>query len=83
MFCQVSAPSSSLVCFVGDLKLSALRKALGEHGISAEFSGGMLVCQSHIIVRTGGSDGRILLEGPLCPDFYSIRDVVYLQYHVC
>ena len=75
--------SSSLLHPAGDLKLSALRRALGEHGISAEFSGGMLVCQSHILVKTGGSDGRILLEGPLCPDYYRIRDIVYLQYHVC
>ena len=80
---ELQSTSSSLLHPVGDLKLSALRRALGEHGISAEFSGGMLVCQSHVIVRTGGSDGQILLEGPLCPDYYSIRDIAYSQYHVC
>ncbi len=27
--------------------------------------------------------GEIRLEGPLCHDYFKIRDIVYAQYHIC
>jgi len=80
---------SSLVCVdvkgcpAGNVKLSALRKALGDKGISANFQGGMLVCQNRIVVKTEGAEGQLVLEGPLCPDFYTVRAAIYSQYHIC
>lgn len=67
----------------GDVKLSALKKALGDAGISADFYAGMLVCQSRVLVKSNGPAGQLLLEGPLCEDYYRVRDVMYTQYHIC
>lgn len=69
--------------YAGDVKLSNLRKALGEKGISADFQGGMLVCQSQILVKVLPRAGHLTLEGPICGDYYRIRDIMYSQYHIC
>ena len=68
----------------GDVRLSDLRLALGQAGISAEFASGRLVCAAgRVTVRRADADGELLLEGPLSEDYYRVRDVVYRQYHVC
>lgn len=68
----------------GDVKLSALRAALAEVGIGAEFAGGGLVCSGRVTVRrSADGDGAVTLEGPLSQDYYRVRDVLYAQYHVC
>uniref|UniRef100_A0A061R5T7 Cleavage and polyadenylation specificity factor subunit 2 n=1 Tax=Tetraselmis sp. GSL018 TaxID=582737 RepID=A0A061R5T7_9CHLO len=75
--------SSSGSVFIGDVRLSAVKQALAEAGVQAEFSGGVLVCSSNVMVRRGSEDGELVLEGPLCSDYYKIRGVVYGQYHIC
>lgn len=67
----------------GDVKLSALRKALGDGGISSEFFSGMLLCQKRILVKSAGLAGQLVLEGPFCEDYYKIRDIVFAQYNIC
>ena len=67
----------------GDVKLSALRKALGESGISADFHSGMLVCQERVLVKPSGTTGQLVLEGPVCEIYYKIREILYAQYHMC
>ena len=79
--------------FIGDVRLSDLRLALGAAGVRSAFSGGALVCgRAKIVVAratTAGvasaaaaaaADGEILVEGPLCEEYYRVRDVVYGQY---
>lgn len=69
--------------FIGDVRLSEVRKALSEAGITAEWYGGMLVCSGPVTIKVGSQDGQVQLEGALCDDYFRIRDVVYGQYHVC
>ncbi|KAL0041377.1 hypothetical protein WJX79_001220 [Trebouxia sp. C0005] len=69
--------------FIGDVRLSEVRKALSEAGITAEWYGGMLVCSGPVTIKVGTQDGQVQLEGALCDDYFRIRDVVYGQYHVC
>lgn len=57
--------------------------ALGEAGIGAEFYSGCLLCSGHVLVRRGGDEGQLLLEGPLGEEYYRIRNIVYGQYNVC
>lgn len=67
----------------GDVRLSEVRKALAEAGITADWYGGMLICSGMVSIKVGDQDGQIQLEGVLCEDYFKIRDVVYGQYHVC
>lgn len=67
----------------GDVRLSEVRKALSEAGISAEWHGGMLVCSGVVTIKIGPEDGQVVLEGTVCDDYFKVRDVVYAQYHVC
>jgi hypothetical protein len=60
-----------------------LQVALAESGIGADFYQGSLLCTGNVLVKKGGQEGELLLEGPLGEEFYRIRDVVYNQYHVC
>ena len=81
--------------FIGDVRLSDLRLALGAAGVRSAFSGGALVCgRAKIVVAraaasaaasagaaaAAAADGEILVEGPLCEEYYRVRDVVYGQY---
>jgi cleavage and polyadenylation specificity factor subunit 2 len=66
------------------VRLSQLKQALMEAGVSSEWSGGALVCRGRVMVKHAGADsGELLLEGALSEDYYKIRDVLYAQYHVC
>ena len=65
------------------MRLSEVRKALAEAGITAEWQGGMLLCSGVVTIKVGDQDGQVQLEGALCDDYFKIRDVVYSQYHVC
>ena len=67
----------------GDVRLSEVRRALAEAGITADWYDGMLVCSGMVSIKVGDKDGQIQLEGALCDDYFKIRDVVYGQYHVC
>eukprot|EP00045_Choanoeca_perplexa_P010094 m.100904 g.100904 ORF g.100904 m.100904 type:complete len:751 (+) comp15146_c0_seq2:104-2356(+) len=64
--------------FVGDLMLSELRDVLQTHSITATFLKGTLICGDKIQVSRD-SQG-LLIDGPLCPEYYAVRDVVYSQF---
>ena len=49
--------------------------------MQTEFVGGVLVCEDKIAIRKG-IDGRVALEGPLCKQYYQVRDILYNQYAV-
>jgi hypothetical protein len=70
--------------FIGDVKLSEVKEALAAAGIASEFRAGVLVCAGVVRVKRGeGGQGQLLMEGPLCDNYYAVRDVVYAQYNVC
>jgi hypothetical protein len=70
--------------FIGNVKLSEVKQALASVGISSEFrGGGRLVVGSSLVVRRDGAEGQLLMEGPLCEDYFRVRDVVYGLYNVC
>ncbi|KAJ1936481.1 hypothetical protein EC988_008184, partial [Linderina pennispora] len=62
--------------FVGDAKLSLLRRRLRESGLAAEFSSdGVLVCSNVLAVSRVG--GKLRIQGNVSPEFYRLRDVIY------
>eukprot|EP00879_Flechtneria_rotunda_P022632 GHRR01023899.1.p1 GENE.GHRR01023899.1~~GHRR01023899.1.p1 ORF type:complete len:241 (+),score=88.55 GHRR01023899.1:369-1091(+) len=70
--------------FIGNVKLSEVKQALAAAGIPSEFrGGGRLVAAGVLVVRRDGPEGQLIMEGPLCADYFRVRDVVYSQYNVC
>ncbi len=69
--------------FIGDVKLSQLKRALARANIAADFHAGGLYCDGDILVRRQGDDGGLVLEGSLSDQYFKIRDIVYSQYHIC
>ncbi|CAN6171963.1 unnamed protein product [Urochloa humidicola] len=75
---------------VGDLKLSDFKQFLENKGWQVEFSGGALRCGEHIMVRKIGDSSQkastgsqqIVIEGPLCGDYYKIREHLYSQFYL-
>ena len=68
--------------FIGDVKLSQLKRALGAANIGSRFAGGGLYCDGKVMVKRGEAGG-LVIEGSLGDEYYKIRDIVYSQYHLC
>jgi len=70
---------------VGDIVLPALKAQLIEAGISAQFKGdmrgGKLICNGSVVVKKT-ENNRVLIEGPLCDDYFTVRSVIYSQFTV-
>lgn len=67
--------------FVGEPKLSDLKLVLQQRGMTAEFSGGILIVNGQVaLVKTEG--GKLLLEGCMCEDYYKVRELLYGQYAI-
>lgn len=66
---------------IGDLKLSEIRRLLQQRfRISATFHAGDLICGSgekRIALRRDTNTNCILLEGPICPEYYAVRALLY------
>lgn len=67
--------------FIGDVKLSQLKRALAKASIASEFHAGGLYCQGDIVVKR--TDRGLAIEGQLSDQYYAIREIVYGQYHIC
>ncbi len=67
--------------FVNEPKLSDLKQTFVKNGFSAEFHGGVLVCNNLVALRKNET-GRIILEGVVCDDYYKIRSILYNEYAV-
>ncbi|CAJ0824574.1 18060_t:CDS:10 [Entrophospora sp. SA101] len=66
--------------FVGEVKLSELKRLLQSEGITAEFKGeGVLVCNEKVAIKKT-SKGQLILEGSLSEDYYKIRTIIYAQH---
>ena len=68
--------------FLGDLRLVDFRQALAQEGITAEFSGGVLVCADGRVTIRKDSDEKLVIEGALSQDFFEIRQILYSQYQI-
>ncbi|XP_078182695.1 cleavage and polyadenylation specificity factor 100 isoform X2 [Carex rostrata] len=93
MLTLLPPPSASPVhnsVLVGDLKLADFKQFLSTKGIQVEFAGGALKCGEHITVRkisdssqkAGTGAQQIVIEGPLCDDYYKIREHLYSQFYL-
>ncbi|KAI4351721.1 hypothetical protein L6164_006048 [Bauhinia variegata] len=76
---------------VGDLKLADFKQFLASKGVQVEFASGALRCGEYVTLRKvgdasqkGGGSGtqQIVIEGPLCEDYYKIRDYLYEQFYL-
>ncbi|XP_022083164.1 cleavage and polyadenylation specificity factor subunit 2-like [Acanthaster planci] len=67
--------------FVNAPKFQDLKQVMSRNGIQAEFSGGVLVCNSLVAIKRNDS-GRITLEGCLSPDYFKVRELLYEQYAI-
>ena len=71
---------------VGDVRLSDLRAALGAAGVPSAFAagGGALVCAGRVVVRrsapAAAAAQELVVEGPLCDEYFVVRDVLYKQF---
>ncbi|KAL4348539.1 hypothetical protein GQ457_17G024970 [Hibiscus cannabinus] len=82
-------PHKSVV--VGDLKMADFKQFLASKGVKVEFAGGALRCGEYVTLRKvgvanqkGGGSGtqQIIIEGPLCEDYYKIREYLYSQFYL-
>jgi len=68
----------------GEVLLTDLRSEIIAQGIKAEYSAhtgySQLILNGKIIVRKDQASGKILVEGPLCQDFFTVRSIVCGQY---
>ncbi|KAK3220697.1 hypothetical protein Dsin_014667 [Dipteronia sinensis] len=88
---STSAPHHKSV-LVGDLKMADFKPFLSSQGIQVEFAGGgALRCGEYVTIRKVGQAGQkgggsgpqqIVIEGPLCDDYYKIRDYLYSQFYL-
>ncbi|KAM2975886.1 hypothetical protein FF1_001995 [Malus domestica] len=76
---------------VGDLKMANFKQFLSDKGVQVEFAGGALRCGEYVTLRKvgdashkGGGSGtqQIVIEGPLCEDYYKIREYLYSQFYL-
>ena len=68
----------------GELHLTALKKALTEAGFKTDFrggvKGGLLICNDRITITK--PKARLVVDGPLCEDFYRVREAVANQFQL-
>ena len=70
----------------GDVLLTDLRSEFldremkAEYSVNAEKNFQSLVINGKIIVKRDGKTGHLMVEGPLCEDYFTCRSVVYSQY---
>lgn len=75
---------------VGDLKMADFKQFLAGKGVQVEFAGGALRCGEYVTLRKVGDASQkggaaaiqqIVIEGPLCEEYYKIRDYLYSQFY--
>ncbi|MFS7950325.1 putative cleavage and polyadenylation specificity factor 2 [Helianthus anomalus] len=86
---STTAPPHNSV-LVGDLKMTDFKQFLPGKGIQVEFLGGALRCGEYVTLRKVGDASQkggaaaiqqIVIEGPLCEEYYKIREYLYSQFY--
>ena len=71
-------PLGHRTIFVGNPALRDVRALLEKQGFRCAFENGILVCNETVCVKkTSGESGGFVVEGPLCSDYYLVRQIVY------
>jgi len=83
----VRCGKDSIYLSAGDVLLTDLRADLIAQGMKADYSArhkgySQLIVNGKITVRKDQTSGRMQVEGPLCEDFWAVRQVVCRQYVV-
>ncbi|KAK8393691.1 hypothetical protein O3P69_006784 [Scylla paramamosain] len=68
--------------FINDIRLSGFKQVLSRAGISSEFNAGILWCANGTLALKKQDSGSVSLEGPLSPDYFEIRELLYSQYAI-
>jgi len=76
---QSAGGGSKPFAFIGDVKLSDLKRLLDTAKYKTELKAGMLVVNGQIIIRKSGS--RMVFEGSICKEFHAVRKLLLSQYH--
>ncbi|WCJ30781.1 Cleavage and polyadenylation specificity factor subunit 2 [Euphorbia peplus] len=88
---ESTSPPPHNSVLVGDLKMADFKQFLASKGVQVEFAGGALRCGEYVTLRKvgnisqkGGGSGtqQIVIEGPLCEDYYKIREYLYSQFYL-
>uniref|UniRef100_A0A9I9EMW2 Cleavage and polyadenylation specificity factor subunit 2 n=1 Tax=Cucumis melo TaxID=3656 RepID=A0A9I9EMW2_CUCME len=91
LFPLSKAPAAHKSVLVGDLKMVNFKQFLANKGIQVEFAGGALRCGEYVTLRKvtnasqkGGGSGtqQVVIEEPLCEDYYKIQDLLYSQFYL-
>jgi Cleavage and polyadenylation factor 2 C-terminal len=74
----------SIYLSAGEVLLTDLRSELIAQGMKAEYSShkgySQLLVNGRVILRKDQGTGRMHVEGPLCEDFWTVRQIVIGQY---
>lgn len=75
--CKTEIPRSGKKTglFAGDCRLSTIKKKMESVGMKTVFQEGKLVCNGMIQIQVL-ENSRIAIEGPLCTDYYLIRQAI-------
>jgi len=66
---------------MGSLRLVDFRNVLLNQGYAAELKQGVLTCNNITVQKSGGAS-QFLIDGPLCDEYYIIKDLLYQQFSV-
>lgn len=78
---STSAPRHDTV-YINELKLFEFKQVLAKANITSEFSGGVLWCCNGTIAIRRIESGRIILEGCISEEYYTVRALLYEQYAI-
>lgn len=68
---------------MGAIPLGHLREALLKQDITVELNHGVLLCNNLIKIQKGsGGASRFQVDGPLCDDYFTIRNILYEQFSI-
>jgi len=77
----VSVAKGHKPIFVNEPKLSDFKLHLLKAGFTAEFSGGVLIVNNSIALKSNAA-GKVTMEGMVSTDYYRVRELLYDQYAI-
>ena len=77
----VDGRSKGLLLATSDLRIGWLKEVLVNAGFQTELREGTLVVDKGVTVRKAG-EYDIVVDGPLCDEYFEVRKILYGQYTV-
>ena len=79
----ISGPQPNVLIGPANVKLNNLKSTFEREGLEPRFHDGGLVCREGVSVRKGdGGHADLVIEGPLCPEYFQVRDLLYSRFTV-